>query len=175
MIICFLIICIIIYKEKYLTFQVKDFPLSVVHIQKAIKKCQFPNYIWIEENEVSDPLTSSLFSLRCPDNELDSGEGLCMGIMSRKAEQGCSLGITVLSIDETEELTEKEIKQSIWLATYLFWNGKNNITIRNKFFEDFSSTEDYSWKDEIDGVDCEIIYQPEAGAKLLISFLYETN
>ena len=140
---------------------VPQYPLSQERVEEAMAKCGLPDNLSVEVNELLEyeGIQSTSYTLRHPTKDLFAG--MCMGILTHKAEKFTSLGITVSSIDQNEDFTKEELEQAIRFATYLFWQDENDTRILDAFMVKLEEGQPLSWELEVDGIDCQIIYKPE--------------
>ena len=147
-------------KQQAKDLPVPEYPLSKELVEEAIIKCALPENLTVEINDLLEyeGIQSSSYTLRHPTKDLFAG--MCLGILSHKAEEFTSLGITVSSIDQTEDFTKAEVEQSIRFATYLFWQDENDTRILDAFMKKLEEGQPLKWEQEIDGVDCQLSYNP---------------
>ena len=148
-------------KEHAKDLPVPEYPISQELVARAMEKAGLPDNLRIEENDILEyeGVSSTSYTLRHPTKDLYAGA--CMGILSHRAEAFSSLGITVSTIDQTEEITEEEIRQTIAFAVYLFWQDEKDSRILDGFMKEYVEGESLKWEKKIDGVDCRIIYNPQ--------------
>ena len=150
---------------------VPEYPLTQETVKAAIAKSGLPDNLTVEVNDLLkyEGIQSTSYTLRHPTKELFAGA--CMGILSHKADKFTSLGLTISTIDQTEEFTKEEVEQSIRFATYLFWQDENNTRILDAFMKNYTDGQPYLFEKEIDGIDCQIAYTPNnRQPKLKIAF-----
>lgn len=150
---------------------VSEYPLNKEMVEEAITKCGLPDNLTVEENELPgyEGVKSTSYTLRYPTKELFAGA--CMGILSHKADEFTSVGLTISTIDQTEEFTKEELEKAIYFATYLFWQGENDTRILDAFMKGYVDGQSYLFEKEIDGIDCQIAYTPDnRQPKLKIAF-----
>lgn len=140
---------------------VPEYPISKELVQEAIDVTGMPDDLSIEVNDLLkyEGIESTSYTLRHPTKDLFAG--MCLGILTHKAEAFTSLGITVSSIDQQEDFTKEEIAQSIRFATYLFWQDADDTRILDAFMKKYADGEPMVWEKKIDGIDCQIIYKPD--------------
>ena len=148
-------------KEQAKELPVPEYPISVELVAEAMGKAGLPEGLSIEINDLLEyeGVSSTSYTLRHPTKDLYAGA--CMGILSHKAEEFSSLGVTVSTIDQREELTEEEIRQAIDFAVYLFWQDEEDSRISDAFMKEYEEGQSLRLDKEIDGVDCRIIYNPQ--------------
>ena len=148
-------------KEQATDLPVPEYPISEVLVAEAMAKAGLPEELSIEINDLLEyeGVSSTAYTLRHPTKDLYAGA--CMGILSHKAEAFSSLGVTVSTIDQTEELAEEEIKQAIDFAVYLFWQDEGDSRILDAFMKEYEEGQSLRLEKEFDGVDCRIIYNPQ--------------
>ena len=150
---------------------VPEYPLTQETVEAAIAKSGLPDNIAVEVNDLLkyEGIQSTSYTLRHPTKELFAGA--CLGILSHKSDTFTSLGVTISTIDQTEEFTKEEVEQSIRFATYLFWQDENNTRILDTFMKNYTDGQPYLFEKEIDGIDCQIAYTPNnRQLKLKIAF-----
>ena len=140
---------------------VPAYPLSQELVQEAMEVTGMPGDLSIEVNDLLkyEGIDSTSYTLRHPTKDLFAG--MCLGILTHKAEKFTSLGITVSSIDQEEAFSKEEIEQSIRFATYLFWQDEADTRILDAFMKKYQDGEPLLWEKKIDGIDCQISYMPE--------------
>lgn len=133
----------------------------------------FPLDLTFEENECieAEGIESSSFTLRHPNKDIYAGN--CLGILSHEAEAFTSVGITVASIDQDAAFSEQEMEQAIRFATYLFWGDEKENRVYDAFMKEYKPGEKITWKKQIDGIGCEIVYDPQCNHAFQIA--YSTN
>lgn len=174
LVLTFICVCCLIgcgEKKQTKELPVPEYPLSKEMVEDAIAKAGLPNSLTVEENDLLkyEGIKSTSYTLRHPTKEIFAGA--CMGILSHKADEFTSVGLTISSIDQTEELTKEELEQAICFATYLFWQDENDRRILDAFMKDYVEGQPYLFEEEIDGIDCRIAYTPDnRQPKLNIAF-----
>lgn len=150
---------------------VPAYPLSQELVQEAMDVTGMPDDLSIEVNDLLkyEGIDSTSYTLRHPTKDLFAG--MCLGILTHKAAEFTSLGITISSIDQQEALSREEIEQSIRFATYLFWQDETDTRILDAFMKKYQDGESLLWEKKVDGIDCQIAYNPEQRqTKLQIAF-----
>ena len=158
-------------KQQAKELPVPTYPLSQEMIEEAIAKVGLPDNLTVEVNDLLEyeGIQSASYTLRHPAKDLFAGA--CMGILSHKSDKFTSLGLTISTIDQTEEFTKEEVELAIRLATYLFWQDENDTRILDAFMKDYVDGQPYLFEKEIDGIDCQIAYTPNnSQPKLKIAF-----
>ena len=140
---------------------VPEYPISQELVQEAMEVTGMPDDLSIEVNDLLkyEGIDSTSYTLRHPTKDLYAG--MCLGILTHKAEAFTSLGITVSSIDQEEAFSKEEIQQAIRFATYLFWQDESDTRILDAFMKKYKDGEPLLWEKKIDGIDCQIAYMPE--------------
>lgn len=150
---------------------VPEYPLTEEKIAEAMKECGFPENLRIEESDDSPypGMKSAGYTLRFDNKEIFAGH--CLGILSRKKDDIRGVGVTVSNLDEKEEFSEEECKQAIIFATRLFGGFSDETEVYDEFAKEFDIAEALLWRTEIEGIDCQISYNPSASqTKLQIVF-----
>lgn len=140
---------------------VPEYPISQELVQDAMEVAGMPDNLSIEVNDLLkyEGIDSTSYTLRHPTKDLFAG--MCLGILTHKAEEFTSLGITVSSIDQEEAFSKEEIEQSIRFASWLFWQDETDTRILDAFMKKYQDGEPLQWEKKIDGIDCRIIYNPD--------------
>ena len=140
---------------------VPEYPLSMELVQEAMEVTGMPSDLSIEVNDLLkyEGIDSTSYTLRHPTKDLFAG--MCLGILTHRAEEFTSLGITVSSIDQEEAFSKEEIEQSIRFATWLFWQDETDTRILDAFMKKYEHGEPLLWEKKVDGIDCQISYMPE--------------
>lgn len=138
-----------------------DYPLSKELVEAAIGQCGLPGDLSVEVNDLVkyEGIESTSYTLRHPTKDVFAG--CCLGILTHKAEAFTSLGIILSTIDQMEETTQEEIRQTIRYAAYLFW-GEEDPGIESAFFKQYTQGQPLVWEKKIDGIDCRLVYNPNA-------------
>lgn len=151
-------------KNSSVELPVPEYPLSEEFIQDAILKCSLPDDLMIEVNDYikTEGVDTTFYTLKHPIEEgLPPYLANCMGLLSHKSEKFSSVGLTISSIDKDHEtFTEDEMKKAISFATYLLWEETNEAKVYDVFMKDYVPGEQILWEKEIDGIDCQIKYNP---------------
>lgn len=158
-------------QNQTVSLPVSEYPLSKELVEIAVEKSGLPDNLAIEENDILEyeGITSTSYTLRHPTKDLFAGS--CMGILSHKADEFTSLGLTISTIDQTEDFTKEEIEQAIRFATYLFWQDENDTRIYDAFMKEYVDGQPLLFEKEMDGIDCQIAYTPNnRQPKLKIAF-----
>jgi len=172
----FLLLCLLFFvgcgeQQQAKELPVPAYPLSKELVATAIEKTDLPSNLSIEENDLLEyeGIASTSYTLRHPTKDLFAGA--CMGILSHKSDKFTSLGLTISTIDQTEELTGVELEQAVRFATYLFWEDEHDTRILDSFMKGYVDGQPYLFEEEIDGIDCQIAYAPNnRQLKLKIAF-----
>lgn len=141
-----------------------DYPLSKERIAQAILNCDLPEDLTIQENDIAPPSgwEGTSYTLRSQEKEDCVGYGI--GILSNKKGDVRGLGINV-----SEMAGEDELKQIVVFATYLFGGFKNEKRVYNSLKKQVDTSNDFTWKEEIDGIACRVQYKTDLKI-LVISF-----
>ena len=139
----------------------QDYPLTQDVVEAAMEQCGLPGDLTVETNDLLkyEGIESTSYTLRHPTKDVFAGA--CMGILTHKSEAFTSLGINLSTIDQSEETTDEEIRQTIRYAVYLFW-GEEDPGIEEAFFKQYVQGEPLQWEKKFDGIDCQLVYNPDA-------------
>lgn len=159
--------------QKQNNMPVPEGPVSSAQISEALAACEMRTDLLIEENEWDQypGMSSTSFGLRPPENE----RLLCFSLLSHTMGEDRSLGITVIDLDWREGFTEKECMQAIRFATILFGDFSDEMQVYEAFDKKYDHSEKFLWEATLEGINCQIIYNPEDTLPLRIVFATDTD
>lgn len=139
---------------------VPEYPLTQEALSDAMAQYGLPEELYIEETEFDyEGVDSTSYTVRDPGKTVNAGA--CFNILTHKMGEDRSIGLSLVTLDDAEELTAEECQTAIRMVTYLYGGFRNDGQVCDKLRKAHDFTEAFTWEQTVDGVEALIIFSPE--------------